>query len=375
MADSELATAPEDDESYSIFHLFPKLPIELQVKIWKAACLPSSNADCGIHYVTVDVVEENKEDEEEFENSVVFDENLEGYDDELEIESDDTGYVTLRAVKRIQEKPNTSQQPVLNTSAYLWDAGLWSACKESRHVITEHFDIDGWNKLREQPFDMDTDQPGWYHKSFPSTIVPRSKKDEEWRPIVIPARDIFCIDNSKLKPLSPSLFGMKLLAPFLGTRKFTIMERWNIAFKFDIRWNQAPPHTVRRLKRENSPRGLLANWVEIFADDITAPNLWIIDDNVRWVARAGQVFDTVYRDCGRDYVQVDWSATRSGKASGEKGAVYDFMTYFGALCDQEDMYDLIGMGLSPVPFETSDYIRLLVRRENELPADGSGNEA
>jgi hypothetical protein len=28
-----------------------------------------------------------------------------------------------------------------NRSFYLWDAGLWAACKESRHVIMEHFGV------------------------------------------------------------------------------------------------------------------------------------------------------------------------------------------------------------------------------------------
>ncbi|KAF9766715.1 hypothetical protein IL306_000839 [Fusarium sp. DS 682] len=369
MAEPSIAAAPKGDaQSTPTFNLFPKLPTELQLKIWKAACLPCTDTDRGIHYVTVDVVEEDDEDEEEFENCVRFDENLEGYNSEFEVESDDTGYATLRALKRTWEKPTTSRQGVksLNKSAYLWDSGLWLACKESRHVITNHLDLSEWIKLRGQPYDIN--QLGWYDKSFPSTVVP-CRKNEKWRPVVIPARDIFCIDTFKLKALSRSLCGMKLLAPFLGTKKFTILEQWNIAFKFDIRWNNAFPYSMNRLKRENSPRGLLANWVDIFRDDIPAPNLWIIDDNARWVARPGQEFETVYRDCDGNYVEVDWVTTRSGTTSGEVAAVYDFMISFRAVCD--GMYDLMGIGLSPVPFELWDHIRLLVRRENELPACSS----
>ncbi|QKD62525.2 uncharacterized protein FOBCDRAFT_286868 [Fusarium oxysporum Fo47] len=329
----------QEDQSLSIpeemspaFCYFKRLPIELRLKIWEAACLPSTDADHGLHYVTLDVVEEGKEgvedmdDEEYLENLVIFDADLEGYDEEFEVESDDTGYVTLRALKRPCEKSSETTNP--NKSAYLWDAGL---CKD-----------------------------------FPSTIVP-FKKNEKWLPVVRPTHDIFCIDTTKLKSLSRSLFGMKLLAPFLGTRTFTIKERWNIAFKFDHSWNNVFPSRENRLKRENSPRGLLAHWVEILSEEsVPAPNLWIIDDDVRWVARPGQVFETVYRDCEADYVQINWEATRDNKISLLKGAVARFMDSFGLVCDNEDMYDLQELGLEPMAFRVKDHIKLLVRKDNEM---------
>ncbi|EXA35277.1 hypothetical protein FOQG_16131 [Fusarium oxysporum f. sp. raphani 54005] len=160
---------------------------------------------------------------------------------------------------------------------------------------------------------------------------------------------------------------MKLLAPFLGTRTFTIKERWNIAFKFDHSWNNAFPSRENKLKRENSPRGLLAHWVEILSEEsVPAPNLWIIDDDVRWVARPGQVFETVYRDCEADYVQISWKATRDNTISLLKGAVARFMDSFGLLCDNEDMYDLQELGLEPMAFRVKDHIKLLVRKDNEM---------
>lgn len=187
--------------------------------------------------------------------------------------------------------------------------------------------------------------------------------------MVRPTHDIFCIDTTKLKSLSRSLFGMKLLAPFLGTRTFTIKERWNIAFKFDHSWNNAFPSRENRLKRENSPRGLLAHWVEILSEEsVPAPNLWIIDDDVRWVARPGQVFETVYRDCEADYVQINWEATRDNTISLLKGAVARFMDSFGLVCDNEDMYDLQELGLEPMAFRVKDHVKLLVRKDNEMQA-------
>ncbi|EWY81170.1 hypothetical protein FOYG_15448 [Fusarium oxysporum NRRL 32931] len=164
MAAAAQPHAQQQDQSLSIpeemspaFCYFKRLPIELRLKIWEAACLPSTDADHGLHYVTLDVVEEGKgsvedvDDEEYLENLVIFDANLEGYDEEFEVESDDTGYVTLRALKRPCEKSSEATNP--NKSAYLWDAGLWLACKESRSVIAKHLDFEGWLAFREQPIE------------------------------------------------------------------------------------------------------------------------------------------------------------------------------------------------------------------------------
>ncbi|ENH71930.1 hypothetical protein FOC1_g10002123 [Fusarium oxysporum f. sp. cubense race 1] len=101
------------EEMPPAFRYFKRLPIELRLKIWEAACLPSTDADHGLHYVTLDVVEE--------------------------------------ALKRPCEKSSEATNP--NKSAYLWDAGLWLACKESRSVIAKHLDFEGWLAFREQPIE------------------------------------------------------------------------------------------------------------------------------------------------------------------------------------------------------------------------------
>ncbi|KAF5668347.1 tetracycline resistance protein [Fusarium heterosporum] len=343
------------------FSSFPKLPVELRLKIWKDACLPRTTTEHGLHYVTIKIVEEDGEDED-FENMVTFDPHLEGYDDEFEVESDDTAYVTLQAMKCYQVPPNKVKANASahhsNGSAYLWDAGLWTACKESRMAIAEYLDLSGWIKLRNQP--VDETLPAWYDKAFPSTLIPHPQ-DKTWRPIVIPSRDIFCIIPSSVRSLPKSLYSMKLLTPFIATKSFTIRESWAIALKFDSSWNKRFPSDVFKLYRERSPRGLLANWIQGFHDEVyPVPSLWIIDDSVVWVACPGQQFEIIYRDCNGGYVEIKWCATRSDTTSSTKGAVTDFMTSFGILLDDLD---------EPyIPFETKKIVKLLVRTENQLPA-------
>jgi len=131
------AEGADPSEEVQEFHLFSKLPPELRIRIWKAACLPRTSTDHGIYYVFVNRVRKSEEDED----YVTLDPNLDGYDDKFDVENDETAYVTLWALKR--ERP----EPRSHASGYLYDAGLWAACKESRVAITEYLEIKGWENL------------------------------------------------------------------------------------------------------------------------------------------------------------------------------------------------------------------------------------
>ncbi|PTD10164.1 hypothetical protein FCULG_00007548 [Fusarium culmorum] len=162
------------------------------MKIWKASCLPRSEHDHGIQHVTADVVQENWDGD--YDEIVVCDEHLEYFEDDFDVETDEMGYVTLRALKRDTKLPVNFQTTTDQSkkSAYLWDHGLWMACRESRAAITEYLKIDSW--LRHYTADQEhllLSLP-WYDYNFPSTLVPH-KKDAPWRPIVLPRSDIFCI--------------------------------------------------------------------------------------------------------------------------------------------------------------------------------------
>jgi hypothetical protein len=359
MAEPPKSTTPTGDtrgqqapnETPSTFHCFPKLPTEIRLQIWKHACFPRSKIDHGIQYVTVNIVHEDADEED----CVIFDDDLEGYDDELHVESDYDGYITLTGPKRPGNEPAGVQRSASrpNASACLWDGGLLTACRESRLVITEYHDLKGWLELRKQS-NNSTQTHAWYEKDYPSTLIPH-KTDEKWCPMVVPLRDIFCIDASCVKTLPKSLYTMKLLAPFISTRTFTIVESWNIALKFDSSWNTNFPYHVGRLRREKTPRGLLANWLDRFQDEILPePSVWIIDDSVGWVASPDKNSSPVYRDCDGDYIQINWDDTR---CNGGRGDVALFMDSLGDVLDDEDDY---------LPFETKKIVKLLVRKDNQL---------
>lgn len=348
-------------EGLQEFHVFPKLPPELRIKIWKTACLPRTPTEHGIHYVFVNRVR----DSEEIEDCVTLNDNLDGYDDEFDVENDETAYVTLRALKR--ERP----EPRGHASGYLYDAGLWAACKESRVAITEYLEIKGWEALQQSgPRDMLS--PGWYSKrDFPSTLKP-FKQDETWRPIVAPRQDIFCIPDTRrvMQSLPKSLYSMKLLAPFMGTRRFTIVEDWSIAFKFRHTWNHKFPDDVEKLKQENTPRGLLANWFERFYDEILPePSLYVIDDTGSWVEPCDWM-PTIYRDCDNEYVEVPWNASCSSTNIHIAGASGMFIELMEDLLEDDFPYEFEDMD-SPFDWQPSVKvkIRLLVRKENKIMSE------
>ncbi|KAF5552082.1 tetracycline resistance [Fusarium phyllophilum] len=351
-----LQSTPTSEVTPPTFHPFSRLLPELRLQIWKAACLPCSDFEGGLHYVAADAVDTHGSWREDYIHPVLDDPNLEGHDHNYE----GNRYVAMRALECPWGNTGNSLSPVnpLNKSAYLWDAGLWLACKESREVVLEHLNFKEWLACRQQP--LRRDELAWYDKEFPSAIVPQNK-NERWCPLVKPCGDIFCIDASNLESLPQSSLNMMLLAPFFGTKKFTVIGDWDIAFKFDRSWNDNFPSSWDDLMdQEDSVRSRLATslFYEVYAAD-DFPSLWLIDDNVRWIARSREKCSAVWRDIEDEYVEIDWDETRSNMVDGTQGAVTNFL---GALQQLADNYYYI-YDSSPL----SRSLRLLVRRENQLP--------
>ncbi|KAF5718256.1 tetracycline resistance [Fusarium mundagurra] len=336
------------------FHPFSRLPPELRLKIWKAAWPRSSRFEGGLQYVTVDTVNTEDSWREDYIHPVTSDPNLEHHDYDYA----GRGYVTMRALECPWGKTGNSPSPVnpLNKSAYLWDAGLWLACKESREVVSEHSHSKEWLACREEP--LRRDEPVWYGEAFHSAIVPQNK-NEQWCPLVKPYGDMFCIDTSNLESVPEYSLDMMLLAPFFGTKKFTVVGEWNIAFKFDPSWNNNFPSSWSDLMRlENSVRSRLAISLFYVESAVSAfPYLWLIDDNLCWNARSRRENPSVWRDLEDEYVEIYWDQTRSSLVDGTQGAVIDFLNSLQQLSEKCDHFC----------DSASCPIRLLVRRKNQLP--------
>ncbi|KAF4966972.1 hypothetical protein FSARC_5411 [Fusarium sarcochroum] len=337
------------------FHPFAKLPLELRLQIWEAACLPSSKHHRGLHYMDIEA--------EELENRGAM--------------------IVLRCD---WSSPPEKRDPISlsNRSAYLWDGGLWRACKESRKVIVHHSHVNDWFRIQricEDEHKWLGDQNGdWIggDEAVPPSELIIQEDGEEWHLMVYPVRDVFCISASDWASL-PSLEHLTIQVPFVGyDGDIYSFPAKNLALEFDSSWNlnwDFGHDDLWDLREEESPRGLLANMLaDVARDPDFLPKLWLIDKSARWIARPGQDLSTVYHDCDSEYVEISCKDTRSGTTKyASRGAVTEFMEKLGRVCDWEynNEYRQAScccpcLGYLDDPFEVEKYVRILVRRDNEV---------
>ncbi|KAF5581151.1 tetracycline resistance [Fusarium pseudocircinatum] len=198
--------------SLMVFHLFPNLPTELRLKIWKSACFPYATNQRGIHYI-----------------------DLASIGDDLRswIGLPTKAPMEMKALHHDFSTSHSGQRVVgrANRSAYMWDAGLWKACKESREIISTPFQLKLWRSTQNsdlEPLELDEclskacqpypsqlyseepaseDDEELYEKRpgdedsvlepepFLPTCLPSSNQEHADRFMVMPIRDLFCIQT------------------------------------------------------------------------------------------------------------------------------------------------------------------------------------
>ncbi|CEI70264.1 unnamed protein product [Fusarium venenatum] len=95
------------------FHLFTRLPNELRFMIWENACLEQRRGYRAIHYMTAQT-----------DRCVTPSKHT----------WDDSNYNKKKSHNSKKKKEPKSK----NNSVYLWHAGLWMACSESREVVFQN---------------------------------------------------------------------------------------------------------------------------------------------------------------------------------------------------------------------------------------------
>ncbi|SCO76106.1 uncharacterized protein FRV6_00318 [Fusarium oxysporum] len=210
------------------FHPVPRLPAEIRLQIWKAACIISSipgyesYEQAGLHYVNVDTVKTGGRDR-----------------------------LTLRALDNKQGPNGDEEIPNNNRSAYMWDGGLWGACRLSREVITEEIYFM-WLRLPDY-------SQGYLGR--PAILTSRNTHEEQGY-MVFPRRDIFCIRTTDWKSLPQHFEHWSTGLPFFDPLSSSIIPVCTLAIEFDSSWIVDLPETLEELKAENSARGLVATWIE-----------------------------------------------------------------------------------------------------------------
>lgn len=121
----------------SELHQFGNLPTEIRHKIWRYALQPISTTRPRAHFFSVT----NYQEDSDMLKKLKVQCNL-GSDCEIK-----HGCQYCLAAPKFGSSHSWTSN---NSSAYLWDFGMWSACRESREITEKHYKIEYWTaKLRQ----------------------------------------------------------------------------------------------------------------------------------------------------------------------------------------------------------------------------------
>ncbi|KAF5716057.1 hypothetical protein FGLOB1_2750 [Fusarium globosum] len=281
--------------SATTFHPFPDLPMEIKLQILMTACTEStfpghlSPDQGGLHYVNVDTIR--------------------------------TGGGDLLTLRVLDKQDLNDDAGISNKSEYMRNGGLWGACKLSRAIITVKT-IFMRHKL------IDAHQ----HDVGSLAILPSRNSDEPHVYMVYPQQDIFCIRTGNWKSLPESFEQCNTGLPSFDPLSSAIIPTPTLAVEFDSSWIVDLPETLDELKAENSPRGLVATWMEGVASGwVQTPQLYLIDKGTLFVSQTPG-YSPVYHDCDGKYIRMyeEWCGD----------AVYAFIHALDQLLPFEEYGDL-----------------------------------
>jgi len=361
----------------SSFHKSSHLATELRLQIWEAACchIVTTDTYSGLQYIGVRV----------------------------------HGGET-QAYSSWSQPPGQSNNGRKNRSAYLYDSGLWKACKESKQIIAKHTALCKFAKIQERGVDRvwkGTYQLALADETTDIEIVCRLLGQYDDQPFAEPIRspqggkqcpmlaspytDIFCIQVDDWTTLRNVVGAFPvIIMPFgmwgLDGKEHPVRS-WmnNIALEYEPSWVTDLPHPLFNLNYENSARGYLAYLLRRrLSDGVRCQPekwFWIIDKEAKWFASPpppyGQQY--VYWDCDAEYVEANWdNARRCNVSDDEADDAAGFIHRIDRFCCRaRDLYPWDERRLPYGPQQPTPWLyrgdlplkkiaKLLVRRDNQV---------
>jgi hypothetical protein len=264
------------------------LPPELRLDIWELAIRPT-NEKHGLHHFTI--IKQEEDGQENFQ---------------------------LQHPYPAWRPQHTAIVPTNNNkSVYLCDAGLWTACVESRDVMMKHFKMHQWDMRRRQGEPMPVIDPAQLKRDlsqgrdfgYPAKTTAR-REHEDWQLMVQPIMDMFCFKSKDWQFARSWLQWSEFFVdmPFT-TFLFGHVPFRNMALEFDPSWNLDFPQTISDLVEESSARGYIADAMFTLAHDHRAfksmyLEVWLIDHDAFWSSENGRDSNPVFYDCEQDFVEV-----------------------------------------------------------------------
>ncbi|KAF9772079.1 hypothetical protein IL306_010240 [Fusarium sp. DS 682] len=272
----------------SNFHLFPQLPCELRLQIWESAIRrrPTSSVSAQ------DLAKWNAPDDEVKREPTIRD-----------IPTNGVHYVKLSSEGEFIPLNGSWETPHFdNRSVYLWHAGLWMACRESRKVMLKYWFDDPCYTIESVNYLENGGYRKWFFGDrYDPDVIWNLGRDQgdygPWLMVTFPG-DMFCITPDGWNPLTR----------LMGSRR----NADHLAVEFDQSW------TFELMRRENHlPIKTLSSTLafflkicfEIAAYNPDLPlNIHLIDRHSHWrnVRSANPV---VFYDCKHEYIRINLSDT------------------------------------------------------------------
>ncbi|KAM4058891.1 hypothetical protein HRG_008227 [Hirsutella rhossiliensis] len=245
------------------FDLFPNLPCELRLEIWKFAIRPAGR---GVHRFSI------------------FNHHTDKTDVSRRLAITNTNQ--KQAVRHAAAAPRVPgagddhgySWTEGNDSAYLWDAGLWTACREAREVMMWHFRVQYWDDARRTLVRSPGHwTPAAVAEEFEDITAMATARHggREWHLMMQPHKDLFWLEPRDWKATVEwqTLF---LDLPFASFRR-GYGHLSHIAVEHDPSWNVDLPKDLGALLQESTPRGFIARAMAECATNKLYCFIWLVD--------------------------------------------------------------------------------------------------
>ncbi|RCI07392.1 hypothetical protein L249_1375 [Ophiocordyceps polyrhachis-furcata BCC 54312] len=265
------------------FELFPRLPCELRLQVWKLAIRPPG---AGVHRLSIILDSSSsssssssllKKKKKKNNNS----NNNHKKKEKTKIIRREEHHHHHHHHQHVAAVPpgdaaDASTWTRGNSSASLWDAGLWTACVESRQVMMRHFRLRHWQDAGRSLLEAGGYwSPAAVAEEFQEMTTMAVARNDDTYHVVQPHRDLFWLEPQDWKttvdwrtlfvdlPFTSALQGYGHLS--------------HIGVEFDPSWNVDLPKELAPLLQECTPRGFVARALAECATNRLYSFIWLID--------------------------------------------------------------------------------------------------
>ncbi|KAK5994177.1 hypothetical protein PT974_07620 [Cladobotryum mycophilum] len=281
--------------SMASFPQFSKLPYDIRFIIWGFAIRPFVRGSPGVHrFTAVDFWPMDRSEGQWLQRGGKENYSENRYDFKL---------------------PGTNE-PQPNSSMYLWDMGLWMACKESREVIKTRYGLKTvrfWEERRRRKtssgarFDLD------YDSSMRISVRVPCFDGGLGLIVINPHRDLISLDfdHREISIDWERLERSLLRPPTFLSKLGNCHHLRHVGLEFDPSWNTDLLDTsFDTLEQEASPRARVANAMQRCANEnLGHIKFWLIDRYTSCPMAISQLSAPpftrqMFHDCGRTYIET-----------------------------------------------------------------------